>query len=739
MWTPSIVVQESGEMVTVLVHQRPYMRYHRADALAHRLALVQLHALGVASQDALAQAFRVHVKSVYNALTTFHAEGSRGLCPERRGPRGAWKVTPTRRGKILAVAFQHGTVNVEAIATTLKEDWHEDLSTFSISEVLQENGLSANVPQAPALIPSTPVWAPGGQLTLSWGSASSPTDRPVPPTSEAPTGTGTPTRQPLAPLSQAERLYLAQLREGHFNAMVGGLLYAPFLDRARYLETVAMVVDEGEEDYTREHMALTLFYVQAFRVRSIEAVKMLAPEELGLLIGRLTSPAVRTLRRFLNTVAQYARTEAVVDAVTTTWLRLGCVQSTPLYVDGHFMPYYGDKVIAKGYWPQRQMGLKGSELFMAVDAQFRPVVWSLTSCQTDLTEAIPALLQKLQRLAAEANVPAKGLTVIFDREGYSGSLFRTLDDLKVTFITWAKYADRWVEEIPTESFTHEMTLDYDVRPSEPVRYFETTRPMSKYGPIRTIMIDSPHRQKRAAIFTNDPTRAPAAIIQLIARRWGEENWFNVMKHSLRLDYVPGHAAEELIKQPSVENPDRASLSRTKAMLTERLRALQIRLGQQVVQATTADRWAALQTASLSVRAEITEVETSLRQVIETQTALPATVSFSEAHGHPLSELEYHRKRLVDTTKIFVYLMEKQLCEVLAPGYAGRKRDLWPTLHTIVCRGGWVRLDGEIVRVRLRRFWHPSVERAAHTLCERLNQMAPHTLDQFAFPIHYEVE
>jgi len=147
----------------------------------------------------------------------------------------------------------------------------------------------------------------------------------------------------------------------------------------------------------------------------------------------------------------------------------------------------------------------------------------------------------------------------------------------------------------------------------------------------------------------------------------------------------------------------------------------------------------LPTASLSVRAEITEVEMSLRQVIETQTALPAKVAFSEVHGQPLSELEYHRKRLVDTTKIFVYLMEKQLCEMLAPGYTGRQRDLWPTLHTLVRRGGWVGLDGETVRVRRRRFWNPSVERAAHALCERLNQMAPRTLDQFTFPIQYGVE
>lgn len=393
---------------------------------------------------------------------------------------------------------------------------------------------------------------------------------------------------------------------------------------------------------------------------------------------------------------------------------------------------------------------------MAVDDHFRPVVWSLTSCQTDLTEAIPALLTKLKTLSQTTGVSVKDLTIIFDREGYSGPLFRALDALHVTFITWAKYADRWVDDLPAEQFTATMTLTHDVHPSEEIRYVETTHRMSKYGAIRAIVIESGHHKKRAAIFTNarrrveaDPPADPQAflpaflsaadVIQLIGRRWGEENWFHVMKHSLRLDYVPGHDADILAEQPQVDNPARTALARTKAALTERLRSLQVELGQHVAQATTPNQWAALPAASLPLRAAITEVETSLRQVADTQTALPATVSFAEAHGEPLEELEYHRKRFFDTTKMYVYLLEKQLCDVLAPGYAGRKRDLWPTLHTIVRRGGEVRLEGETLTVQLRRFWNPAVHEAAQTLCARLNEMAPRTLDKFAFNLRYEVE
>ncbi len=53
----------------------------------------------------------------------------------------------------------------------------------------------------------------------------------------------------------------------------------------------------------------------------------------------------------------------------------------------------------------------------------------------------------------------EGLVVVFDREGYSAELYRFLDGRdkedkkrRAIFISWAKYADKWVYDIPDEKF-----------------------------------------------------------------------------------------------------------------------------------------------------------------------------------------------------------------------------------------------------------------------------------------------
>jgi transposase len=41
-----------------------------------------------------------HITTVQRYVRDFADEGMEGLLPERRGPKGQWKLTPDRRGKI---------------------------------------------------------------------------------------------------------------------------------------------------------------------------------------------------------------------------------------------------------------------------------------------------------------------------------------------------------------------------------------------------------------------------------------------------------------------------------------------------------------------------------------------------------------------------------------------------------------------------------------------------------------
>ncbi len=120
------------------------------------------------------------------------------------------------------------------------------------------------------------------------------------------------------------------------------------------------------------------------------------------------------------------------------------------------------------------------------------------------------------------------MIVVFDREGFSGPLYGHLDgsyrddwQKQAIFVSWAKYPDKWVYEIPDSGFEKKAVVRCEIQKSQEVRYFETERRMSKYGKIRAIVIERAADGNRMAIYTNgSPEEIDSEkVVQLICRRW----------------------------------------------------------------------------------------------------------------------------------------------------------------------------------------------------------------------------
>ena len=156
--------------------------------------------------------------------------------------------------------------------------------------------------------------------------------------------------------------------------------------------------------------------------------------------------------------------------------------------------------------------MKGSYNFLGVDEAFTPWVFMVRSSSEDLLQKIPEIAGKAKEAAKRAGIdPGQidDLIVIFDREGYSAELYRFLDGRdrddkrrRAIFISWAKYADKWVNDIAADKLNKSVLVSYDIQEAEEVKYFETERAMNKYGKIRAIVIESGTNRKRAAIYTN---------------------------------------------------------------------------------------------------------------------------------------------------------------------------------------------------------------------------------------------
>ena len=743
------------------------MRWRSGDEECVRLAIVQLHECGLGTEEDLAAAFGRHLRSVQRYVADFADEGVQGLMPERRGPKGQWKLTPELRGKILQIVLREDIWKLEAIQQRLLEAWQEAVSIPSIQCVLEENGLGEPTGVDGAMVQAG-LFAlePEPQLVLPLEGSAIQCREPVGTGSIPERQSGTVTSNAAGEeagaadlgkgrrrnsYSSAQRVYLDRLEQGAYNAYAGGLLFAPLLARYDFLPTLSRLITiPTHEGYSLEELGLTLCYLDVFGFRSMEDFKRAYPEEFGLLMGRAQSPSLFTLRRFLHRVRKLGKGEGLIDEFALAYLQSGLATWGVMYIDGHFLPYYGLYPISKGWHGVRQIPMKGSYNFLAVDEHFAPWLFLIRSSSEDLLQKIPELIEKAKRIGEQAGVSRQRLDeliVVFDREGYSAELYRYLDGKdqgvgkrRALFVSWAKYSDKWVNDLAEEQFNRVAQVTYEIRKAEAIPYLETTRTMSKYGKIRAVVIQSGRDKKRAAIYTNGTAEELGAerIVQLICRRWGEENAIKELLHKHLINYTPGYFLEELDEQPLVENPGFREVKKQRAGLVSELNRLKIELADHLLEPPTKKRGTPSRSQK-EVRDEITVIEGQILLVDEQLEKLPSEVRFDEAHaGEKLLRLNHEKKRFLDCIKVFVCNSKAEMCRLLLKHY-DRPKEVIPALAMIVERTGYVKLEGGRLEVTLRRFTDREIDYAARHLCEDLNRMQPLTLDKFHLPIRYHVQ
>jgi len=761
-----IVVVEDVHGQVLMVDGRPYMQWAVEDVLTKRLAIVQLHQLQVGSHEQIAAAFGISTKSVYNTIRIFLAEGAAGLLTATRGPKSPWKITPQVRGKVLQAFLKEGIVEYESIRRWLAAGG-EQVSTGSIRQVLLENGLAPEAQVVTDLAKPVELFhteADEQQLQFAFPRADA-RDRgmDVAKTSGPdPSAAGRPHRgdHGLLPVqstarrgySPGQRVYLDQLKQGSYNSYAGGLLFSPFLCQYPFTSTIQEVLRLGShEGYTLEELSETLFYLDVFGFRSLEDFKRVYPEEFGVLIGRSSSPSQFTLRRFLHKVRKLARTEELIKAFSRMYLKTGLAQWGVLYIDAHFLPYYGIVPITKGWHGVRKIPMKGSYHFLGVDESFVPWIFLVRSSSEDLLQKVPELIGKAKEAARDAGIEPKRIDepiVVFDREGFSGPLYGYLDGRdreqghkRAMFVSWAKYADKWVYEIPDSAFGKTAVVRYQIQESEEIRYTETERRMSKYGAIRAIVIQRAADGKRMAIYTNADSEQidGEKVVQLMCRRWGQENLIKELLGKHFINYMPGYVREPLDAQPLVGNPRVTQLKKKRGALSGELHSLKVQLADTILKgATDETRWEQIRGNEVPLLTEIAARENEILFLDRELEGLPEKLPYDQAHGgRRLETLNYEKKSFLDCIKVYAYNAQRRMCELLLQHY-DKEKELLPALSMIVKRGGNVKLQSGRLRVRLKRFKNPEIDYAARGLCEDINGMDSVTADRFHLPLWFEV-
>lgn len=521
-----------------------------------------------------------------------------------------------------------------------------------------------------------------------------------------------------------EQVLITRLKKGERNNFAGGLMHNLFLNEIGFNDLFTSYPFLPGSTYQSSEILATLFHSINQSIPSIEAFKLVDASRFGILIGSNRSPEKETIRDHLTQMASQYQSQQLIDQFARILIKKEQIDKDVFFIDGHFLPYYGLQVIAKGYYTVRRLAMKGNEIYAVTDIEGKPLFFITESNEIDFRPIISRCCDKIIELGISRPL------LVFDREGYGIHFFKELGE-RADFITWAKYVgDDSLNRIPDSSFQICLLFnDHKYLVAEQHRQVtESLQTAQKDGRekqasinLRLIVIHNIQNDKRIGIYTNNTTKPAYMIAYWMLHRWGEsENFFKEMMVRFNLNYHPGYDIKELERQPLIENPDIPLIRKAINILHKEVKEL----GKDiiVIQAKYSQRKdKRLKTKLVKLKQTLEEKKNDIIQFENKLKTLPSKVSILDVlKGKPLSRCDLEKKRLYDLMQFMAFHSREMLVSIFRNCYSDH-RDVKQVLDMITTRSGYVKLIGQTLVVILDLIENKKHRAAALRLCQILNQ------------------
>lgn len=365
--------------------------------------------------------------------------------------------------------------------------------------------------------------------------------------------------EPLQSTNKTEQNLIERLQQGQRSPFSGSFMHHLFLNEINDDQLFDCLPFIKGNTYQHRDILQTLYFSIANGIKSIESLKLVNAKDFGCVLGMDRSPDKDIIRKKLHNLSELNYSEQLIDGFARILLENRRIDDEVFFIDGHFLPYYGLSVIAKGYYTVRRLAMKGNELYVISDLNGRPLFSITESNEVDFRPIILRAADKLIELGIKRPI------LTFDRGGYGVRFFSELDD-KADFVTWAKYlSDKQLDRISNDSFKSGLSLsDKRYLVAEQMRdVSESIQTARKEGrdrpitiPLRLVVIENIDTNQRMGIYTNNKDKSASDIAYYMLNRWGDsENLYKELMSKFNLNYHPGYDIDELDNQPFVDNPD----------------------------------------------------------------------------------------------------------------------------------------------------------------------------------------
>ena len=722
---------EHDNLRTLVVANYPIFTYSTPDKDSERYLIAQLSLNRIASQKVLASCFNTHINTIKNHKGRFLHHGLEGILYEKPSLDEPRKVTPQVVREVLAYYFKHSSASENEIAKHVSSRLGFSISQPSVGRILEKCGFKVK-----------------GERPLTEPFKGIIDDRQM----ELPFCSFTQVLYPVKPketpetYTRADTLYIKRLKKGVFSPYGASIIYTPLISRFGLLEPYLSIYGRRDNKYISSHQIwLTFFHMVFLGFPSIESLKNAHEEEFGPLIGRNSLPSVRTLRESLSDFGSKEKSEELIFQLCQRFIENHLASLGVIYIDGHFLPYFGFEPTLKSWYSIRRFAIKGNLQYFANDREQNPLFFIIRPPSVDLIHAIYEMIPFMRKITD------KPLTLIFDRGGFSQEFFIKLRDEypDIAFITWAdensfSIGDK-IRNINEALF--KLSLIHLKRKKAKVKLAELEITIGKYGPMRAIILLVPESNKRIAIITNDLLRDKKEIATLMINRWGQENpdLSGLMKKDYHIDYHPGYDTKEIESAPLIKNPQYDRISKTIKKINTLITKANAQLGGKTQQSKLKHQsLSRLKEKNRMLINKIHSLKAQKKLWMKKRTDTPRKISLKEVYLHQnLKELDLEKKAILDSVKITAYNLQRCLMQFINRSTMSNNDissvNTYDIIKQITDRGAKLKLSYNTLYVTIGYFNDKQIQKIAEKLCEYLNTFNPVTLDKFAFKIKYLIE
>ena len=124
-----------------------------------------------------------------------------------------------------------------------------------------------------------------------------------------------------------------QLKEGQRNVFAGMLFHHLFLNEVNFSAAFAYLPRGNNNTYGHYELVESIFFGLQIGLPSIEAHKLVNSTDLGLLLGKTSSPDEASIRRRLKEMANDSPAENLIDYFADLFLTKGFINPEVFFID----------------------------------------------------------------------------------------------------------------------------------------------------------------------------------------------------------------------------------------------------------------------------------------------------------------------------------------------------------------------------------------------------------------------